>query len=165
MPSICLANVFCGAMLEGAIFHDALAGGGPHVAHVQIRPSITVIVKPGGAHPRSGIANARFFGDVPKAPALIQIKIAAPKIIGDVEIGPAVAIEIAPGRSKAVAVAVLTDARSLGDVLHPSAAVCGEFVVKEEIRWAVARVVVRRRISILIFALEIDVSAEIEIDA
>jgi hypothetical protein len=100
----------------------------------------------------------------------IPIEIAASKVVGDEKIGPAVAIEIAPGGREAEPVVVLVHAGFGRDIFEPQGRPVGDYtrrraVAEEKIRRPVARILIGRGILILVLALEVDIAAEIEIQA
>ena len=74
---------------------------------------------------------------------LVFVQVLAPEVIGDVEVGPAVAVVVAPGGRKTVAVVVFVEAHGGGDIFEESLAGGCEPVVKQEIRRAVARIASR----------------------
>src|ERR1700745_3594226 len=84
------------------LFGNALACGGPHIGDVNVLAAIVIEVGPTCAHAGAGIVDAGGIGDgFEGAVAVIAIKIAAAEIIGDVKVGPAVRIDVAPGAGKA----------------------------------------------------------------
>ena len=66
------------------------------------------------------------------------------EIVGYVKIGPAIAIEVAPGRSKAIVMVVLIETGLGGDVLKVSAG-SREMVRKEKFGGSIFRVVIGPR--------------------
>ena len=69
---------------ERLILHYALAGGGPHIAHVEIRAAVAVVVKPRCAHSGPDVLDAGFRRHVAKPSTLVLVEIVAAKIVGDV---------------------------------------------------------------------------------
>ena len=99
-----------------------------------------------------------------KCPFGVAVEILAAEIVGDVQVGPAVAVVVAPGGGEAEAVVVVVHAGGGGHVLEV-AGLSVEAVAEQEIGRPVLRVVIRHRIAVLRLALVVDVAAEVEIQA
>ena len=102
---------------ERRISCNSLPRSGPHIRHIQIGTPIAIVIEPGGAHAGSDIFHARFRRLVPKPAATVSVEVISSEIVGHVEIGPTIAIEIAPCRREAEAVIVLIHATRIGDIL------------------------------------------------
>ncbi len=84
---------------------DSLAGGGPHIGNVNLLMAVVVDIGPAGAHAGPGLVDSGGFGNGFKsAVAAIAVKIATAKIVGHVQVWPAVRIDITPSASKAEAI-------------------------------------------------------------
>src|SRR6185295_20227548 len=92
--------------------------------------------------------------------AVVAIKIAAPEVIGYVEVGCPVGIEIAPGAGKTVAIVVHIQPRSRSPVSESRVA----FIVQQEVRRPIARVEVRHGIVVLVEAGVVAVQAKIDVE-
>src|SRR5262249_40272334 len=80
-------------VVEGA--GDPLSRRGKHVAHVKVEITVVVIILPGNAHARADILDPGFPGGLGKGPiAVIPVEVVAPKVVGDIEVGIAIAIVI-----------------------------------------------------------------------
>ena len=145
--------------------NDSLSGRSPHVSDVEVLASITVIVEPGGTHPGPDVLHTGMLGNVLEPSVLIAVEIAASEVVRHVEIRPAIAVIVTPGGSETVAVVVLVHSGRLSDVLEETAAIRIESISEKEIRRSILCVVVGCGITVLVFALEVDIAAEIQIDA
>src|SRR5258708_6585311 len=100
-------------------------------------------VGPAGAHASARNIDSGGFGDgFEGAVAAIVAEIAASKIVGDVEVRPAIRIGVAPsaGETKTVVFGVEAGGFSAIDKF------CATFIMKKKIRRAIAGVEVRRRV-------------------
>ena len=151
-PRVLLEDLLCG---------DALAGGGPHVGDVEIVDAVVVVIEPADTHPRADIFRASPGRDVgERSVAIVAIQIFSPEIVHDVEVRPAVAVEVAPTAAEAITRVVLVETRLLGNVAKRTVAV----VAQHEIGRPVLGRVIRTWIFVLIRALVIGVKAEINIE-
>src|ERR1700733_2496301 len=100
---IALKNLLCG---------NALAGRGPHVSDVEVFEAIVVIIEPANAHACADIFHSRLRRDVGKCPiAVIAVEVLASEVVHHVQVGPSVAVVVAPTATKAIARVVLIEAR------------------------------------------------------
>ena len=119
-----------------------------------------IVVKPADAHACADILDPGLRGNVSESPvAIVAIKILPAKVIDHVKIGPAIAVEVAPPATKAVARVVPVETRLGSHVAKRAVPV----VAHHEIRRAVLGVIIRRRILVLVGALVIDVEAKVDI--
>ena len=125
---------------------------------------VTVIVEPRRTHPRTKIYDASLFRDITEASIRVPVEVLAPKVVGDVEVGPTVFVVIAPRSREAETVVVVVDATLCRNIFEVTWALI-QTIAEQEVRWAVLRVVVRRRVAVLSFTLEIDVAAEVEVNS
>src|SRR5271157_43899 len=133
----------------------------PHVRNVEIVFAVVVVINPTGTHSWSDIQHSRVLGHVRESSiTVISVKILSPEVVHDVQIRPAVCIEVAPSAIKTVAVIVLLEAGGGRHVVERSIAV----VAKKKIRRPVLGVVVRRGIPVLIKALVIAVETKINVE-
>src|SRR5437763_6005387 len=103
--------------METLLLRNAQACGRPHVRDVNVLLPIAVGVQPARAHSRAYIFDSRLSRDGSKrSVAVIAIQIASPEVVGDVKIGPAIAVVIAPGTCKAVTIVINVQSRSFGAV-------------------------------------------------
>src|SRR5207247_5151085 len=151
-----------GRVLHEQLLHsDALAGGRPHVRDVQVLVPIVVVVEPADAHAGAEIFNPGFPGNVGEsAVTVVAIEVFPSKIVGHVEVGPAVVVVVCPSAGKAEAIVVLVETRLGGHVGEGAVAV----VVEQEIRRAVLGVVIRRRISVAVESAVIAVKAKVDVE-
>src|SRR5215467_15247801 len=91
---------------------------------------------------------------------MVAIQVVPAKIIGHVQIGPAVIVRISPRAGKTVAIIVNVQAGSVGNIFEPPAS----GISKQKIRGPVARVEVRRWIAVLVES-GVVVEAEIDVQA
>ena len=101
---------------------------------------------------------------VAETAVVVAVEILAAEIVRYIEIGPAIAVVVAPGRREAEAVVVLDHAGFFCAVFKEAGAVGTQTVAKQKIRRAVLRVVVGRGIRVLRLALKIHVAAEVKIE-
>src|SRR5205807_10368959 len=133
----------------------------PHIPDVNILISIIIGVEPAGAHACPNILDMGFPRDGCECSvAIVAIEIAASEIVGHAEVWPSVGIQIAPGAGETVAVVVEVQSGLIGSILKGVIA----FVVKQEVRRAIAGVEVRSRIVILIKAHVVVVDTEIDVE-
>src|SRR5208282_1324019 len=139
---------------------DAHASGGPHIGDIEILGAVVVVIEPADAHASADVFNSSLRSDIGKGPiAVVAIQILPAKVVHHVEVGPAVAVVIAPSATKTVARVVPIKARLRGDVAETSVPV----VAHHEVGWAVLRVVIRRGILVLVCALIINVEAKVNV--
>ena len=145
----------------------APAGRAPHVAGVDVEPSVVVVVEEGRAHPGAVIEDARRSGDVLEHdPAIpepeITVEILGPEVVRDQKVRPAVAVVVGPGGREVIAIVAGVETGPRRHIDEPPVAV----VAKENARRAIARVVVRCWRSRLVFsgAEEIRVDADVQIE-
>ena len=148
---------------ELRIASHALSRGGPHVRDIQVQAPVAVVVEPSRAHARADVLHALLFGDVPKASVRVLVEIIPAKVVGDVELGPAVLVVVAPCGGKAVAVIVLAESRLRRDVDEGAAPVALQLVAEQEVRRPVLRVVIGSGIAVLILALEVQIRAQVQV--
>ena len=161
MPVIERSRLLGCVFLEDILHRNALARRRPHVRYVEVFRAIIVVVEPADTHARADVFHLGSRGDVSKSSvAVVAIKIFPPEIIYHVKIGPAIAVEIGPAASKAVARVVLVET-GLGSYIAKCAVAV---VAHHEVRRPVVGVIIRRRILILVRALVIDVEAEVDIE-
>src|SRR6476660_5619068 len=92
-------------LVKDFLFGDALARSRPHVSYVDVLLAVVVEIAPTSAHSSARIVYRSRIGDCFEGSvAAIAVEIAAAKIVGDVEVGPAVRIEVSPGAGKAEAI-------------------------------------------------------------
>src|SRR5581483_8811294 len=124
-------------------------GRRPHICYVYVLLAVVVVVKPACAHACAGIVGVRFRGNSSECSvAVAAIEIAATEIVGNVQIGPAIAVHVAPGASEAVSIILDVQPCSFGAINERAAS----FVVHEEIRRPISGIVVRSWVVILIEA-------------
>ena len=123
MPQIRFLVVRLLCRPEMRVAHDSLPCVGPHVRHVKVGPAIAVIVEPVGAHARPDVFYASGLRLIAKMPAAIDIQVLAAEVVGDIQIRPAIIVEVAPGRREAEPVIVLVHPRFRRAVLQKPAAI------------------------------------------
>src|ERR1019366_8485125 len=97
-------------LFEDVLHRDALARRRPHVRHVKVFRAVIIVINPADAHPRADIFNSRLRSNVSKSSiAIVTVEILAPEIIHHVKIRPAIAVEVVPPTTKAVARVVLVE--------------------------------------------------------
>ena len=154
-------NFFGRVFLEDFLHRDALAGRGPHVADVEILRAVVVVVEPGNAHSRANVFDRRLRGNIgERSVAMVAVEILPAKIVDHVEIGPAIAVVIAPPAAKAVTRVVLVQARLCGDIAERAVAL----VAHQKVRRPVFGIVIGRRIFVLPGALVVGVQAEVNVE-
>src|SRR5258708_21136772 len=132
----------------------------PLVRRVEVPPALFAVVNPADPHPRPNTLTPRLRSDTGKRSfAIVAVKILPSEIVNYVKIGPAIAIEVVPAATKAVASVVLIKPSLGGYVAKRTVAV----ITHHEIGRPVLRVVIRRRILVLVSALVIDVEAKVDI--
>ncbi len=147
--------------LKHVLHGDALARRGPHVGDVDVFRAVVVVVEAADAHASADVFNSSLRGDVGEgAVTVVAVEILAAKIVDDVKIGPAIAVEVGPATAKTVAGIVLVKPGLSGHVTKRTVAL----VAHHEVRRTVVGVVVRRRILILVRSLVIDVEAEVDVE-
>ena len=99
-----------------------------------------------------------------KRPFVIAVQVLTAEVVGDEQVGPAVAIVVAPGGREGETVVVVIHSRGSGDVIEVPRLLI-EPVPKEKIRRPVPGIVVRRRVAVLRFALEIEIGAQVQVQA
>src|SRR5690349_7352753 len=85
----------------------ALSRRRPHIRDVELGFAIAVVIEPGGTHSWTDIFYTRTPRHVPETAFVVNVKVLPSEIICNVEVGPAIPIEIAPGRCQAESVIVL----------------------------------------------------------
>ena len=147
---------------------DALPGGGPHVAGVDVQPTVVVVVEERGAHAGAVIEHAGPCRDVlepdtsVRLPAEVPVQVLRAEVVGHQQIRPAVLVVVGPRGGEVIPIVAFVDAGLLRDVDEASAA-----VVAEQHTWrAVACVVVRHRRAGLVLAgaEEVRVDAQVRIE-
>ncbi len=151
--------------LEAGLRGHALAGRRPHVARVDVQVPVVVEVHEGGAHARAVVLDAGLGGhvlevDLTVDPSLVVVEVLPAEVVRDQEVGPPVLVVIAPGGREAEPVVVLVEADRVRHVHEPPVAV----VVKEHVRGAIERIVVRRRRAGLVLAHADVVAVGAEVD-
>src|SRR5450432_4011366 len=107
MPAVRVTLFPVGRSGERGVFHYALPGCSPHVAHVQIRTAVVIVVEPGGAHSRAYVFHSRLRRHVTKPAPFILVQVVPPEVIGYIKVRPTVAVIVAPGGRKTVTVVVM----------------------------------------------------------
>src|SRR5262249_52251249 len=103
--------------------------------------------------------------DVAEPAVVILVEVVAAEVVRYVEVGPAVAVVVAPGRREAVAIVVLIQTGGCGNVLEVTIAFRGQTVSKEKVGWTVLRIVIRNGIAMLVLAQIVNIGAEVEIES
>ena len=142
-------------------------GRAPHVAGVDVEPTVVVVVEKRGAHPRAVIEQPRRCSDVLErhravAAPEVPVQVLGAEVVRHQQIGPAVAVVIGPGRREMiVVVAGVEPASAVTSTKRPWPS-----LRKSTLGRAVARVVVRRRRAGLVLAgaEEIGVHAQVQIE-
>src|SRR5579859_109259 len=147
--------------MKQLIFRNTLARRGPHIGYIDVLLAAVCCIKPARAHSSTDVVCPRLFGDRRKSPvSIVAVEIAAAEVVRNIEIRPAVAIDVAPGASEAVTIILGTEAAGFCEIYKRAIAL----VVKEEVRRAVARVEIRRRVVILVEPEIIGIKAEIDVE-
>ena len=98
---------------------NALAGGGPHVGDVEVLFAVVVVVEGAYAHSCANVFDACLRGYVGKgAVAVVAVEVLAAEVVDDVEVGPAIVIEVAPAAAEAIAGVVDAQTRFGGYVTN-----------------------------------------------
>ena len=91
--------------MEELLRGNSLTGGRPHVGGVDVLFAVVIEIGPARAHAGARIVDVGFAGDCgERAVAVVAIEIAAPEIVGHVEIGRSAGVGVAPRAGEAVAV-------------------------------------------------------------
>jgi hypothetical protein len=117
----------------------------PHLPAVDVEPAVAVVVEPEDAHAGRVVLDAGPGRDVLEAHLAVPqthvvVEVLPPEVVGDDQVGPPVAVVVAPGGGEAEAVVARFQPRLVGHVDEPSVAV----VAEEHVGRAVRRVVVGR---------------------
>ena len=167
MPAVDLADLRARLRLEGGLGGDALPGRRPHVAGVDVEAAVVVVVHEGRAHAGTLVLDPGrrahlLEADAPAPPSEVVVEVLLPEVVRDQQVGPAVAVVVAPGGGEVVPVVARLQPR-LPRGLHEVAV---PVVVEEHARGAVARVVVghgRARLALADPVVE-RVDAEVEVE-
>ncbi len=82
------------------------------LADVEVLAAVVVVIEPADAHPRPDVLDARLRSHVRESSVtVVAIQILAAEIIHHVQIGPAIAVVVAPSAAKTVARVVLVQSR------------------------------------------------------
>src|ERR1700677_4041562 len=139
---------------------DSLAFVQPHIGNVHVLPAVVVIVEPAGAHARSIVLYACSTGNIGKgAVSVVAIEVLTPKIVGYINVWPAVVVIVTPGHRKTKAIVVGVNPAAGGHVLECAIAA----IAKQEIGRPVLGVIVGRGKLVLIQPLVIAVNTEVNI--
>src|ERR1700736_6056981 len=158
--AIQLANLFTRRILKIFLLRNTQSRRRPHIRNVKVLPAIIFKIKPAAAHAGAHILDTGFWRGVGKcAVAIGAIQIFAPKIVDHIQIGPLVAVVIAPRTTKAETRVVLIEARLFRNVTKGAVTI----VAHHEIGRTILRIVIRHRITILVGALIKRVQAKINI--
>src|SRR5579862_5518598 len=123
--------------------------------------AVAIVVQPARAHAGADILDACFLGDGSKCPiAIVPVQIVASKIVGDVQVWTAGAVDVPPSASEAVSIVLGIQSRR-NRTIHKCAIA---FVVKQEVWRPVACIEIRRRVMILIEAEIVAVEAEVDVE-
>ena len=167
VAAVDLVDVGRGVGHEARLRRHALAGGGPHVAGVDVEVAVVVVVHERRAHARAVVLDARPRGHVTEADlavdeAVVVVEVLAPEVVRHQQVGPAVLVVVGPGGGEAEAVVVLIQPHLLGHVHEAAVAV----VAEQDLGRAVVGVVVRRGRSGLVLADadEVAVGAQVQVD-
>src|SRR5208337_2135195 len=118
----------------------------PHVGHIQVLPSVPVVIEPTDAHPRPNIFHPSLSSNVRKRSiAVVPVQILPPEIVHHVQVQPAVSLRIRPSATETKTCVVLVEPGLLGDIPKTSVPP----VPHQEIRRPVFRRVIRHRIPVL----------------
>ncbi len=148
---------------------DALARRAPHVARVDVEQTVVVVVEEGGAHAGGMVEHAcplGLVGEAHDAGAVLSpevaIQVVGAEVVGDQQVGPAIAVVVGPGRGEVIAVVALAEAGLPRDVDEPAGAV----VAKQVSGRTVARIVVRHGCAGLVFPRpeEVRVDAQVHVE-
>jgi len=145
------------------IVDDALSLRGPHIRDQNVRSSVAVIIDPRSAHTRSDIIDPGLFGHIPEMTVRVAIEILAAEIVRDVKIWPAIAIVVAPRCRKREAIVVVIHTGRSRDIFEVARRLV-QPIPEQKIGRTIASIVIRHRIPILSFALEIKIAAEIKVE-
>src|SRR5580700_5455423 len=161
------SNFFRRIFLENFLRGDALAGGCPHIGDIEIIVTgavigaAAVVVEPADTHARADIFDSCLRGNISKGSVpVVAVKIFSAEIIYHVEVGPTVAVVVAPSAAETVARVVPVQARLGGDVAEGSVAL----VAHHEVGRAVLGIVIGNGIFVLIGSLVIDIEAKINVE-
>src|SRR5579871_2636564 len=111
------ADVLRRAVLETILRGDSFSSRGPHVGDVEVLGAIVVVIEAADAHSRAHIFDARLLRNVGEcAVSVVPIKILSSEIVDDVQVGPTVAVVIAPAAAKTIASVVLIEAGLRRDI-------------------------------------------------
>src|SRR4029079_2006475 len=155
------ADILWVAFVKDLLLRNPLAGGGPHIGHVDVLVSIVIEIEPRRAHAGARVLNSRFIRDgCEGSVAVVAIKVASPKVVGHVKIERPVRVEIAPGAGETVAIVFYIQSCSVSSIAEAGVA----FVVQQKVCRSVARVKIRNWIVILVQAYVIAVEAEVNVE-
>ena len=167
MAAVELADLGRGVGHEGGLRRHPLAVVAPHVAGVDVQPAVVVVVEEGRAHPGPVILYARRRGHVLEAhPAAsepeVPVQVLASEVVGHQQVGPPVAVVVAPCGGEVIAVVPLVETRFAGGFDETPVAV----VPEEHAGGAVAGVVVRHRRARLVLARAVveGIDTEVEVE-
>src|SRR5712671_3321819 len=153
-------NFFRRILFEHLLRGNALAGGGPHVSNVKILKAVIVVIEPGNAHPRANVLNSCPRSNIGEgAIAVVAVEIFATEIVHHVQVGPTVAVVVAPPAAETVAGIVLAEIGFGCNVAKGSIAI----VSHHEIGRTIFGVVIRNGILVLVGPLVIDVQTKIDV--
>src|SRR5258706_13837451 len=89
--------------LEDLLRGDALAGGGPHVADVEILVAVVVVVERADAHSCADVFDSSLRGDIGEgAIAVVPVGVVTAEVVDDVEVRPSVLVGVPPRAAQAV---------------------------------------------------------------
>src|SRR3984893_9147209 len=160
MFAIEVANRFARLFLKILLLRNPQSRPRTHIRNVKVLPPIIVKIQPATAHAGAHILSARLRRDIRKcAVAIGAIQILASKIVDHIQIGPLIAVVIAPRTTKAETRVVLIETRLFRNVTKGAVTI----VAHHEIGRAILSIVVRHRVAILVGALVKRVETKINV--
>src|SRR5882724_2644574 len=155
-------NLLRFVFVKDLLFRNSQASSRPHVGGINVLLAVAIKIEPAGAHPRADFINASSCGDRCKSSfAVVAIEIVPPKVVDHIQIWRTIAVCVAPGASKTVAVVLRIQPRGFGSIQEGRIA----FVVQQEVGRTIPRVEVRCWVVILVEAYIVAVQTEIDIES
>src|SRR2546423_7752053 len=122
---------------------------GPHIPDINVLLSVIIEIEPAHAHSCTGLFDVCLARNRPECSiSVVDVQIASPEIVGDIEIRPAIAGTVAPRAREAVAIILDVEACLLCSILKRGVS----FIVQQKIWRTIACIKVRYRIAVLVQA-------------
>src|SRR5258708_29392249 len=139
MLAVKRTGFFSCILLKVLLLRDPFSRGGPHIGDVEILRPVVVSVKPANSHASAHIFYARLGCNIGESSiAVVSVKILAAKIVHYIQIGPAVAVVVAPSAAKTKTRVVFTETAFHSHITKRAIVI----VVHHEIRWTVFRIMI-----------------------